>query len=286
MDGKICVVTGATSGIGKEAAIQLAALGATVALIGRNPDKGRSAVEDVRTKAKYPDCISFHRADFSSLEEVRELGRELSDHFDWIDVLINNAGAMFLQRLETDDGFEMTFGVNHLAPFVLTGVLLESLKAGAPSRVVNVASDAHLGRRLDFTDLQMRKHYSGMTAYGRSKLANIYFARALARRLEGTGITVNSLHPGFVRTGFGRNNGVLGTLGMTLLSPFAIGVAEGADTVTHLASSPDVAEQTGVYFYKRREGHLSQDARDDAAGERLWRDSLEMTGNPYPRFEG
>jgi NAD(P)-dependent dehydrogenase (short-subunit alcohol dehydrogenase family) len=281
MDGKNCVVTGASNGIGRETARVLASMGASVALIGRDTARGRKALEMVRASAIYPDRISYFQADFSSLAEVRDLSRQLRVQYERIDRLINNAGAMFVRRQETADGFEMTFGVNHLAAFVLTANLLDRLKAGVPARIINVASDAHLRARLDFDDLQSTRSYSGIAAYGRSKLANIYFTRSLAARLEGSGIAVNCLHPGFVRSGFARNNGLLGKMAMTLTSPFALSVRKGADTVIYLASSPDVAELTGRYFYQRKEAHVSAEALDDAASERLWRKSSEMTGDPF-----
>ncbi len=205
MDGKICVVTGATSGIGRETALALARLGAEVALCARDEGRGAAVREEVARVAAGPAPRLFV-ADLASLAQVRRLAAELAAALPRINVLVNNAGAIHMKRKHTVDGHETTFAVNHLAPFLLTSLLLPTLRASAPSRVVTVSSDAHRSGRIDFDDLMGAKDYAGMRAYAQSKLANVLFAYELARRLEGTGVTSNALHPGVVATGFGRND--------------------------------------------------------------------------------
>jgi NAD(P)-dependent dehydrogenase (short-subunit alcohol dehydrogenase family) len=204
MDGKTCLITGATSGIGKETAFGLARLGARVVIVGRDPDRTRAAADWIRRETG-SEQVSFLLADLSSQSEVRGLAREFKDKYSRLDVLVNNAGGIFTRRETTVDGFERTWALNHLAYFLFTQELLELLKASAPARIVNVASIMHTGGLIDFGDLQGEKSYSGIRAYSQSKLANVLFTYALARRLEGTGVTANCLHPGGVATGFGQN---------------------------------------------------------------------------------
>jgi NAD(P)-dependent dehydrogenase (short-subunit alcohol dehydrogenase family) len=219
--------------------------------------------------------------DLASVASIDAFAAGLLAATDRLDVLVNNAGAVHGQRLETDDGFEMTFGVNHLGHFLLTGLLLDLLRASAPSRVVNVSSHAHKSARrgLDFDDLQSERRYRPFDAYGKSKLANIYFTRELARRLEGSGVTTNALHPGFVGSRFGRDGDLgtfIGSVGMPLARPFAISSEKGARTPIWLASSPQVATMTGGYFYKCAPSTPSKVARDDEAARRLWAASEEL----------
>jgi NAD(P)-dependent dehydrogenase (short-subunit alcohol dehydrogenase family) len=215
MKGKTCVITGATSGIGLETAKRLGALGARLVLVGRNRDKGTAAM--ARLRAEVPGVnVEMHYADLSVPSEIRGLADALLDTAARIDVLVNNAGAFFARREITPDGLELTFALNHMGYFRLTALLRERLIASAPARVVNVASEAHRGSQLDFEDLQCSRHYRGWRAYQRSKLTNILFSRELARRLEGTGVTANCLHPGFVATGFGDNNRGFWRLGFAI----------------------------------------------------------------------
>jgi NAD(P)-dependent dehydrogenase (short-subunit alcohol dehydrogenase family) len=279
MSGKVCVVTGATSGIGLEVARGLAAMGARVVMVGRNPSKASAAAEDVRRTAT--GTVDVELADFASLGEVRSLARRLEAAYPRIDVLLSNAGVYRLRRQVTVDGFEEVFGVNHLASFLLVNLLLDRLKASAPSRVVVVASGAHYGTSLDFDDLQHERSYKAMRVYGRSKLANVMFTYALARRIgEGTGVTANCLHPGFVATNLGSGNRLPVKPFMFLfrLTGRAIGVRDGADTPIYLSSSSDVDGVTGRYFDARREKMSSPQSYDQDAQDRLWDVSASLTG--------
>ena len=216
-------------------------------------------------------------ADLSSMAEVRRLAEAFKGRYGRLDVLVNNAGAIFVRRQNTVDGYEMTFALNHLSYFLLTNLLLDLLKASAPSRIVNVASDAHEGAKLDLDNLNGGRFFT-VQAYGRSKLANILFTYELARRLEGTGVTANALHPGFVATGFGANNGALTRIFMRLSHLFALTPAQGADTVIYLASSPDVEGISGRYFVRRQAVPSSPASYDEATARRLWEISAQMTG--------
>ena len=279
MQGQVCLVTGATSGIGRIAARDIARLGARVIIVGRSPEKTEATVRQIRAETG-TTAVESLVADLSSQAEVRRLAEQVQARCDRLDVLVNNAGAMFLKRLESVDGIEMTLALNHLSYFLLTNLLLPLLKASAPARIVNVASDAHKGASINFDDLQAKQKYSGWRAYQRSKLANILFTNELARRLDGTGVTVNSLHPGFVRTNFlqvfeGRWGG---RLVRAIAERIAISPEQGARTSIYLASSPDVAGVTGRYFVKGKHVASSAQSLDPAAAERLWRISEEMTG--------
>jgi NAD(P)-dependent dehydrogenase (short-subunit alcohol dehydrogenase family) len=219
-------------------------------------------------------------ADFSSLAEVRRLAGEVLERYDRLDVLVNNAGLISGQRTETADGYEATFAVNHLAPFLLTNLLLDRLVASAPARVVTVSSRAHLRGELDFDDLDSRRSYAAMDVYARSKLANVLFTRELARRLEGTGVTANCLHPGVVRSDFGSGGDLGGAMGISwsMMQPFLLSPRQGAETSIYLAWSPEVEGVTGEYFDRRRVARTSSRARDAAAAARLWRVSAERVG--------
>jgi NAD(P)-dependent dehydrogenase (short-subunit alcohol dehydrogenase family) len=279
MTGQRVLITGANTGIGKWTAIGLAQRGAAVAIHSRNPEKGRAAQEEIRRHSGAAD-VDLLLADFSSLAEVRRLAAEVLERYPRLDVLVNNAGLISGRRAESADGYELTFAVNHLAPFLLTNLLLDRIVASAPARIVTVSSRAHLRAAIDFDDLDVSHGYQAMDAYGRSKLANVLFTRELARRLEGTGVTANCLHPGVVRSDFGSSGdlgGIMGA-GWAVMQPFLLSPKQGADTSIHLASSPDVAAISGEYFDRRRVARTSTRARDMAAAERLWRISAERVG--------
>jgi NAD(P)-dependent dehydrogenase (short-subunit alcohol dehydrogenase family) len=271
------VITGGTSGIGMAAAERLAADGAHLILIGRDSGKGERAV--ARLKARAPlASVEFRAADLSRMADVRRLGDDLAA-LPRIDVLVNNAGAIFDRRAVTAEGLERTFALNHMAYFLLANRLLDKLKEAAPARIVNVASEAHRGATLDFDDLQNGRNFGGWLAYRRSKLANILFTRELARRLAGTGVTVNCLHPGFVASDFGDDNGLLFRVGLGIAKRVAaVTPMAGADTVVYLATSPEAASASGGYFEKRREIAPSVAARDEAAARRLWEESARIAG--------
>jgi NAD(P)-dependent dehydrogenase (short-subunit alcohol dehydrogenase family) len=274
---KICVVTGATDGIGKEAACELALQGARLLIHGRDPDKGARTVAELKARSGNPQ-IEFLPADFGSLADVRRLAAALNERTPHIDVLINNAGGMFVKRAVSQDGHELTFAVNHLAPFLLTHLLLNSLKSATRARIVTTASAAHRGAVLDFADLQATRKYSAMGAYGRSKLANILFTRALAKRLEGTGLTATCLHPGFVRTSIARDLGTIPRGIFRLMSRFIRSPQQGAQTVVYLAGAEAVQGASGGYYFDCKLTSTSAAARDEGAAEQLWQVSEQLVG--------
>jgi NAD(P)-dependent dehydrogenase (short-subunit alcohol dehydrogenase family) len=277
MQGKVCLVTGATSGIGLVTAQALAQQGATVVVVGRQAERGVATVRRMVQETGNPR-VELLLADLSVQAQVRQLAAEVQQRFTRLDVLVNNAGALFMQRNQSLDGIEMTFALNHLGYFLLTSLLLDTLKASAPARVVNVSSNAHRSGAMDFADPQGQRRYSGWRAYCQSKLANLLFTYELARRLEGTGVTVNAVHPGFVATGFGRNNrGVFG-LGIRIAQLTALSPQQGAETLIYLATSPEVEGVTGKYFVKQRPVASSRASYDQAAAQRLWQLSTELTG--------
>ncbi|HWE35817.1 MAG TPA: SDR family oxidoreductase [Isosphaeraceae bacterium] len=276
MKGKVCLVTGATSGIGCATAEALAARGATVVLVGRDAEKTARTAARIR-ETTGNSAVEYLLADLSSQAEVRRLARDFQGRHDRLHVLINNAGAAFTTRTESVDGIELTLALNHLAYFLLTNLLLDTIKASAPARIVNVASGAHtIVKALDFDDLQAsRKKYGSFRVYGHSKLANILFTRELARRLEGTGVTANALHPGLVATNFGAKMPAVARFFFRL---FGLPPEKGARTVIYLATSPGVEGVSGRYFYKEKEAKPSAGALDAEAARRLWQISETMTG--------
>ncbi|HLI19040.1 MAG TPA: SDR family oxidoreductase [Rhodanobacteraceae bacterium] len=282
--GKTIVITGATGGIGLEAAVELARRSARVVITGRDPARIEAALADIRRRSG-SNSVEGLCADFASQAAVRRLAKEILARCPRIDVLVNNAGSVNPTRTLTADGIETTFAVNHLAPFLLTNLLLERIVASAPARIVNVASVAHTRGTLDFADLNFGNGYSIMRAYSRSKLANLLFTRALARRLAGTSVTVNALHPGTVATGiWGHGAPASRVAGMLFNAVFApikrfamLSPERGAQTITYLAASPDVSNKTGLYFEKNRPKEPAPLASDDALAERLWQESTRLT---------
>jgi len=277
MQGKTCLVTGATGGIGLVTALELARQGARVVLVGRSRERCLEVVEGIRQQTGNTS-VDFIVADLSSLEQIRRTAGEFTARHNRLDVLVNNVGAFFWKRQESVDGIEMTLALNHLSYFLLTNLLLDVLKASAPARVVNVSSDAHRGVQMNFDDLQSKRRYTGFRVYAQSKLANVLFTYELARRLEGSGVTANALHPGFVATNFAKNNGFLFRLFMPLAQLSAISPEEGARTSIYLASSPEVEGVTGKYFVRERAVPSSPESYDEQNSRRLWDVSLELTG--------
>jgi NAD(P)-dependent dehydrogenase (short-subunit alcohol dehydrogenase family) len=277
LQNKTCLITGATSGIGLATALALAKMDATVVLAGRSEERCQNAVARIKSDTGNQN-VDYLLADLSVQAQVRALAKEFKSRYDRLDVLVNNAGAIFFFRERSADGIEMTFAVNHLAYFLLTNLLLDTLKTSAPARIVNVASNAHLGQRLDFDNLELERGYNPGKAYGRSKLANLYFTYELARRLEGTGVTVNAMHPGFVQTNMAANNGWLVSLFLPLVHLKSLTPEQGARTVVYLASSPEVEGVTGKYFVREREVASDPVSYDEGAAKRLWEVSERMTG--------
>jgi NAD(P)-dependent dehydrogenase (short-subunit alcohol dehydrogenase family) len=279
MDQKTVLITGGNAGIGLETAVGLAKLGARVLITARDQAKGTAAVDDIRGRSG-SEAVEVVPLDLASLASVRACAADVLARAPRLDVLVANAGLINATRTETEDGFETTFGVNHLGHFLLTNLLLDRLRESAPSRVVVVSSDAHKSakRGLDFDDLQGERRYRSFDAYGKSKLANIYFANELARRLERTAVTANSLHPGFVASRFGKDGdlGLLGKIGMPLARPFAISQEAGARTPVWLSSSSEVDGVSGLYFFKCASAETSKAAQDDEAARRLWAVSEEL----------
>lgn len=276
MEGRVCLVTGATQGIGRETALGLARLGADVHLVSRDRARGEAVLAEVRRSGG--GSHSLFVADLASQAATRALAEEAKARLPRLHVLVNNAGAIFTERALSPDGIEMTLALNHLGYFLLTGLLVDRIRASAPARVVSVASAAHARGRMDFDDLQGERGYSAWKAYGQSKLANILFTRELARRLSGSGVTANCLHPGVVATGFGRNNSGPLSWGVRIAAPFFLSPARGARTSIYLASSPEVEGVTGEYFARCRVAEASNEARDDGTARRLWEESSRLTG--------
>ena len=279
MQGKVVVITGATSGIGQVAAEKLAGIGARIVQVARDQSRGEAALGRLRQIAPgVPHSIYY--ANLSRIAEMKRVAAEIAAAEPRIDVLINNAGALFNSRQLTEDGLEMTFATNHMAYFVLTNGLRDRLLGSTPARVVSTSSDAHKGARLDFADLQAAKDYGGFKVYGRSKLCNILFTRELARRWNGNGLTANCLHPGFVATRFGDQSGGMFASVVRVAKTFAISPERGAETIVYLASSKDVDGVSGEYFYKCHRATSTREASDDASAKRLWEESAKIAGIP------
>ncbi|MBO9394468.1 SDR family oxidoreductase [Caldilinea sp.] len=277
---KAVLITGATNGIGKVTAHRLAAQGAHVTIVSRNAEKCRAVADEIRSQTGA--VVDWIAADLSVLAGIEEAAAEYRARNDRLHVLINNAGAFFAERLVTADGYEMTFALNHLNYFLLTLRLRDLLLASAPARIINVSSDAHYGGVIDFDDIMGERKYSGWRAYSQSKLANVMFTYSLARQLDGTGVTANALHPGFVATGFGRNNSGWVGLFMPIVHLFALKPEKGAETSVYLASSPAVSGVSGKYFANCREKPSSKRSYDVAAQEKLWALSEQLTLKTVP----
>jgi NAD(P)-dependent dehydrogenase (short-subunit alcohol dehydrogenase family) len=276
MEGKVVLITGGTSGIGRAAATALAAMGAEVVVTGRSKERGEAAVEEIRGTSGSKG-VSLVLADLAVQAEVRELAQEFRERHDRLDVLVSNAGLIQSRRTETPDGLELTLAVNHLAPFLLTNLLLDLLKKSAPSRVITVSSEARRGASINFDDLQSERRYRAFQVYGMTKLANILFTYELAERLKGTGVVANCLHPGAVNTNFGSSNRSFGTLLFRAFKPFMRTPEEGADTVVYLASSSEVGSMTGGYLTDRKVVSSFDEPHDEATQKRLWEVSEELT---------
>ncbi|HEX6552211.1 MAG TPA: SDR family oxidoreductase [Ktedonobacteraceae bacterium] len=281
MQGKICLVTGATSGIGKATALGLAQMGATVVMVGRDREKGEAVQREIKTKSGN-EAVDLLLADLSSQESIRQLAEDFLQRYTKLHVLINNAGLLSLKRRETVDGLEVTFAVNLLAPFLLTNLLLDVIKASAPSRIINVSSASHEEGYINMDDLQFERHYRFLRAYGQSKLALVLFTYELARRLQGTGVTANCLHPGFVATNFGQYGAgpIIRTVTNLIFSSFGISPEEGAKTSIFLATSPEVEGVTGKYFVKSIPKRSAPITYDEALQRQLWEESARLVKLP------
>jgi NAD(P)-dependent dehydrogenase (short-subunit alcohol dehydrogenase family) len=280
MEGKVALITGGTSGIGKAAAKALAAMGGEVVVTGRNKERGEATVAEIR-RATASEKVSLMLADLAVQAEVRRLANDFRERHDRLDVLVNNAGLIQSRRTETPDDIELTLAVNHLAPFLLTSLLLDLLKRSAPSRIITVSSEARRGAKIDFDDLQSERRYRGFPVYGMTKKANILFTYELAERLEGTGVVANCLHPCGVNTNFGNNNRSSGILLFRAFKPFMRTPEQGADTLIYLASSPEGGEMNGKYLKDRKEVSPAE-PRDEGAQKRLWEVSSALTKLEVP----
>jgi NAD(P)-dependent dehydrogenase (short-subunit alcohol dehydrogenase family) len=280
MEGKVALITGGTSGIGKAASTALAYRGAEVVVTGRNKERAEAAVGEIQ-HGSGSEKVSFMLADFAVQAEVHGLAEAFKERHDRLDVLVNNAGLILSKRTVTPDGIETTLAVNHLAPFLLTNLLLDVLKKSVPSRVITVTSEARRRAEINFDDLQSERHYRAFQVYGMTKLANILFTYELAERLRGTGVVANCVHPGAVNTNFGKNNRNLGTLLFRAFKPFMRTPEQGADTIVFLASSPEAEEMTGRYLIDREEVSPAQPS-DVAIQRRLWEVSEELTNLKVP----
>jgi NAD(P)-dependent dehydrogenase (short-subunit alcohol dehydrogenase family) len=276
MQGKICMVTGANSGIGKATALALAQMGATVVMVCRDRARGEEAQNEISTKSR-KNAVDLLLADLSSQQSIRQLAEHFQHHYSQLHVLINNAGAAFPgQRRETVDGLEMTFAVNYLAPYLLTYMLLDVLKASAPARIVNVSSNSHEAGFIQLDDLQS-EHYRSMRVYGQAKLAVVLFTYELARRLQGTRVTANCLHPGFVATHFGQSDaGPAFGLFVKVIGSFGTSPEKGAKTSIYLASSPEVESVTGTYFVKSIPRRSAAISYDGSLQQQLWEQSANL----------
>jgi NAD(P)-dependent dehydrogenase (short-subunit alcohol dehydrogenase family) len=277
MAGRVGLVTGATSGIGKATAAAFASMGAGVGVVARDPAKGEATAAELRA-ASNNDRVELFVADLSSQARVRSLAEDVLQRYDRLDVLVNCAGGFWAHRHVTADGLELTFALNHLSYFLLTNLLFDRLIESAPSRIVNVTSGAQSMGRINFDDLQGGRGYRGQAAYNQSKLANVLFTYELARRLEGTGVTANCVHPGVVRTRFGQEDPNFAARWLTWAArPFMRTPARGAETVVYLASSPEVEGVTGRYWANRKPRSSSKRSYDQATARRLWDVSAQLT---------
>jgi len=276
MTGKTCLVTGGNSGIGKATALGLARMGANVVIVSRSKEKGEAALTEIIAKSGNRN-VELMLADMSSQDSIRKFAGDFKVGHEKLHLLVNNAGVYLTRRTTTVEGLESTFAINHLGPFLLTNLLVDLLKASAPSRIVNVTSDAHNGAKVKFEDLQGEKKFSGWQAYGQSKLAMILFTHELATRLDGTGVTVNSAHPGVVRTNFAKNNGGLVAFGFRLIGAFFISPETAAKRILYVATSPDLEGVNGKYFTKMHAAKSSQESYDDDSAKRLWQMSEQLT---------
>lgn len=277
MKNKICLITGATNGIGQAAALGLAQMGASVIVAGRSDERCQKTVARIQRETQNFQ-VDYLLADLSVQAQVRQLAADFNARYEHLDVLVNNAAVINFRRQVGADGIEMNFAVNHLAYFLLTNLLLDTLKTSAPARIVNVSSNSHRNKHLDFDNLELKRGYWAGKAYGRSKLCNLYFTYELARRLEGTGVTVNAMHPGFVRTNMAANNGPLVRFFLPLVHRNSLTPEQGASTIVYLASSPEVEGVTGKYFVREREVRSDPVSYDQSVARRLWEVSEEMTG--------
>ncbi len=276
MSGKVCIITGANSGIGKASARRLAKMGANVVMVCRDKVKGETAMAEVRSESGN-SAVELMVADLSSLDSVRRLAAEFRQRFQSLHVLDNSAGVILGRCVLTVDGIESTFAIGYLSHFLLTNLLLDRLKTSAPSRVINVTSDAHFGGHVDFDSMRCEKPYRASRSYSQTKLAQVLFTYELARILKGTGVTVNCVHPGAVRTNWGSSGGRAFALMMKVVRPLLASPEKGADGPVYLASSPNVERVTGKFFSKTREAQSSKESYDQGIGERLWEISAEMT---------
>jgi len=283
--GRQVLITGATNGIGLAAAEALAARGANVAMVGRAESRTKTAEALVKAGAAPGAVVSTHLADLSSQAAVRKLAAEVVARYGKLDVLVNNAGAMYTTRQVSVDGIELTWAVNHLAPFLFTKLLLDRLKASPPARIITTASGAHLGATIPFDDLNAERSYRGFGRYKETKLANILFTSELARRLEGSNVTAHSFHPGIVASGFNRNNGLLMDMAMLLLRPMSRNVQKGAETLVWLVTSPDVVRSNGRYYVDMQARLPSPEAQDIATARRLWEISEAQCAGVLSRNE-
>lgn len=280
MTAKTVLITGGTGGIGKAAAVGLASMGARVGITGRDRARAERAATDIRDESRNP-AVDVFVADLSSQTELRHMADEVLASYPRLDVLVNNVGGFWAHRHLTPDGLEHTFALNHLAPFLLTNLLLERLKTSAPARVVTVSSGAHSMGRIDFDDLMGEDDYSGQRAYNQSKLANVMFTYELARRLDGTGVTATTLHPGMTNTSFSTEDPHRRMAPIVfVVRPFMRSPKKGADTAVYLASSPEVEGVTGQYFANRRVKNTEQSSYDTAITDQLWQVSSDLVGIP------
>ncbi len=276
LKGEVSMVTGANSGIGKVIATELARMGSNVVLVCRDPQKGEAAKNEIAAQLGN-SSVELLMADLASLAAVRKLAADFAAKHDRLRILVNNAGLILGKRIVTADGLEAQFVINYLSQFLLTNLLLPALKTAAPSRIVNVSSSAHYQGHMHFDDLQLERGYSSIKAYSQSKLAQVLFTHELAGRLAGSGVTVNAVHPGVVRTKWADEGGLLG-IGVRLTRPFMLSPAKGAETPLYVAASPEVAGVSGKFFAKKKDTQSSKESYDESEAKRLWEVSMQLTG--------